>query len=63
MANEVNPRTEASLNELLRKLSNEQWNTYQNIIKDIPEIAMGDRDVEMEMKLDAAQCVIEGIRG
>ena len=62
MANEVNPRTEASLNELLRKLSDEQWNTYQNIIKDIPEIAMGDRDVEMEMKLDAAQCVIEGIR-
>lgn len=63
MDNEVNPHAAANLNELLRKLNDEQWNVYQNLVKDVHEIAMGDRDVEMEMKIDAAQCVLENIRG
>lgn len=63
MANEVNPHAAASLNELLRKLNDEQWNFYQNLVKEVHEIAMGDSEVEMEMKIDAAQCVLENIRG
>lgn len=63
MANEVNPHAVVSLNEILRNFSDEQWNFYQKLVKDIPYIAMGDRDVEMEMKIDAAQSVLENIRG
>lgn len=63
MNNEVNPHAVVSLNEMLKNFSDEQWSFYQNLVKDIPYIAMGDREVEMEMKIDAAQCVLENIRG